>query len=266
MDNNHFKDHVALVTGGASGIGLGIARKFVAAGATVIAVGRNKEKLQAAGSELGSRYIAEICDVTDEKRIMEISQFVRKSYGKLDVLVNNAGNARFVSPEQFDEKTFHFHFDVIVKGSMLFVKHFTPMLRESSNPSIINISSIAAGSNIIWPNHFLYSSAKLALEKYTQHLVRDLWGVRSNVIIPGLIDTPIWEAGLIEPLEGKSLSDTVNELLEAAKQTIPAGRIGVPDDIAECVLFLCSDQARYINGASIVIDGGMICSGLGLGL
>lgn len=266
MNNNNFQDHVALVTGGASGIGLGIARKFVAAGATVIAVGRNEKKLEAAGKELGSRYVPEVCDVTDEKRIEQISRFVTNTYGRLDVLVNNAGNAKFISPEQIDENSFNFHFDVIVKGSMLFVKHFTPMLRKSAGASIINISSIAAGSNIIWPNHFLYSSAKMALEKYTQHLVRDLWGIRANVIIPGLIDTPIWEAGLIEPPEGKSLTETITELLDAAKQAIPAGRIGVPEDIAECVLFLCSDQAKYINGASIVIDGGMISSGLGLGI
>jgi NAD(P)-dependent dehydrogenase (short-subunit alcohol dehydrogenase family) len=261
MNNDRFSNHVAVVTGGASGIGLGISAKFVAEGANVIALGRNEKTLRSASNELGSKYIAEICDVTDEQQIMEISRYVKDSYGKLDILVNNAGGLRFASPEQIDEDLFRFHFDIMVKGPMLFVKHFAPLLRKSPNPSIINISSIAA--HAIYPNHSLYSSAKQALEKYTQHLVRDLWGIRSNVIHPGFIDTPIWESGALAPAEGKTLTETINDLLDASKKSVPVGRIGTPDDVAECALFLCSDRAGYINGASIAVDGGMLCSGCG---
>jgi NAD(P)-dependent dehydrogenase (short-subunit alcohol dehydrogenase family) len=260
-NNKYFRDHVVLVTGGSSGIGLEIARKFVEKGALVIAVGRDKEKLQVESAGSDGRYIARICDVTDEQQIMETSQFVKDSYGKLDVLVNNAGGLKFVAPEQIDDDSFNFHYNVMVKGAMLFVKHFAPLLRKSLNPSIVNISSIA--SHTIYPNHFLYSSAKAALEKYTQHIVRDLWGIRANVILPGIIDTPIWRSGILPQEEGKTLAETVEDILGEFKRSIPAGRIGLVEDIANSVLFLCSEQATFINGASIVVDGGMMCSGCG---
>ena len=259
--NDCFKDHVVLVTGGSSGIGLKIAQKFIEKGASVIAVGRSEEKLQMESKGSGGHYIPRVCDVTNEQQIIETSQFVKESYGKLDVLVNNAGNLKFVVPEDVDDDSFNFHYNVMVKGAMLFVKHFVPMLRKSSNPSIVNISSIAA--RVIYPNHALYSSAKAALEKYTQHIVRDLWDIRANVILPGIIDTPIWESGILPQEEGKTLAETIEDTLGVFKKAIPAGRVGLPEDVANCVLFLCSEEATFINGASIVVDGGMLCSGCG---
>ena len=240
------KDYVILVTGAASGIGFETARKFIEQGATVIGADYDEKTLRQARGKLGDLLIAHPCDVTVEQEVASLSQHVKDSFGKIDVLVNNAGRARFLGPEQMEEDDYYFHYEVLVKGPMLFVKHFAPLLRNSSNPSIINISSLAA--RIEASNHFLYSTAKLALEKFTRHLVRDLPGIRSNTILPGFIDTPIWDKAFTK--------EQIHGIYENVLPKIPCGRIGKPHDIAECIIFLCSQKASYINGASIVIDGG----------
>ncbi len=247
-----FAGYVVLVTGAASGIGRETARQFIGQGAEVIGVDYDEETLGKTKKALGERYLARQCDVSNAGRIEGLSREVKETFGKLDVLVNNAGRAKFLGPVEMEEEDFYYHYDVLVKGPMLFVKHFFPLLKASKNPCIVNISSDAARVEV--SNHFLYSTAKAAVEKYTRHLARDLPGIRSNAILPGWIDTPIF---------GKIGFDReqVEAVFEQVKQRIPSGTIGKPEDIANCILFLCSEKASYINGAAIPVDGAYLCGG-----
>jgi 3-oxoacyl-[acyl-carrier protein] reductase len=244
-----FKDCTIVITGSASGIGYETARQFIEQGATVVGADYDEKALEEAGGKLGERFIAQPCDVSVGDQIARLSELVEDRFGRLDVLVNNAGRGRFVVPEEMQEEDYHYHYDVLVKGPMLLVKHFIPLLRKSTNPSILNVSSSAARHE--YSNHFLYSTAKAAIEKFTYHLVRDLPGIRANTILPGWVDTPIYDkAGLSR--------EEIEAVFESVLPKIPCGRIGKPEDIANCILFLSSEKASYINGACIIIDGGYL--------
>ena len=136
-----FSDYVVLITGASSGIGLGIAREFVKAGATVVGTDLDGDRLAAAGEELGDKFIPKVSDVRQESQIVDLSAYVAETFQRLDVLVNNAGVIKVVGPEQMTEKDFYNEYDVTVKGPMLMVKYFAALLRKSTNPSIANISS-----------------------------------------------------------------------------------------------------------------------------
>jgi NAD(P)-dependent dehydrogenase (short-subunit alcohol dehydrogenase family) len=247
-----FEGHVVLITGAASGIGLESARLFLEEGATVIGADLDRESLADAARALGERFSPRPCDVTREDQVAALADFVGAAHGKLDTLLNNAGAGRLVGLETMQEADFDFHYQVNVKGPMLMVKHCIPLLRKSSNASILNVSSTAARVEHT-QNHFLYSTAKAALLKFTRHLVRDLPGIRANTIVPGWVDTPIYSrAGLDRA--------TIEKIYEKAVTRVPAGRIGTPADIAHAVLFLSSEKASYINGATLDINGGWLCN------
>jgi NAD(P)-dependent dehydrogenase (short-subunit alcohol dehydrogenase family) len=246
-----FNGYVVLITGAASGIGYSAAQLFMQEHATVIGADADEAALDRARA-LGEHFIARTCDVCREAEVAATAQFVEKEFGKLDVLVNNAGRGMLVNIEAMQEADFYWHYDVLVKGPMLMVKHFVPLLRKSSHPSILNISSQAARMELR-QHHFLYSTAKAALLKFTRHLVRDFPGIRANTILPGWVDTPIYSrAGLDEA--------TIKAIYEHVLPRIPVNRIAKPEDIAHCILFLSSERASYINGAAIDIDGGWGCN------
>ncbi len=245
-----FKDSVVLITGAASGIGFAAAKQFTEQGATVIGADFNESYLKEATEALGDNFIGKQCDVTSEKQIMELKDFAETSFGKLDSLINNAGRVKLVPIEEMVEEDFYYHFDVLVKAPMLFVKHFASLLRKSDNPSVVNVSSINARNEFL--NNHLYSTAKAAMEKLTRHIVRDLTGIRANTLLPGVIDTRILMENYTE--------EDKKGMYDAIKPSIPMGRVGVPDDVANCILFLCSKKATYISGAAILIDGGYLCN------
>ena len=242
-----FSDYVVLVTGASSGIGLGIAREFVEAGATVVGTDLDGDRLAAAREKLGDKFIARVSDVRQESQIVDLSEYVAETFQRLDVLVNNAGVIKVVGPEEMTEEDFYNEYDVTVKGPMLMIKHFAALLRKSTNPSIANISSSAVNNEA--PLNGLYGSAKSAQEKYARHMVRDLPRIRSNTILPGWILT-----GMTAQLGLKKEDD--EWWVEQVRPHVPCGRVGKPEDVANLVLFLSSEKASYINGASIVIDGG----------
>jgi len=246
-----FEDRIVLITGAASGIGLETTRQFISQGARVIGFDVDNENLQVAHETLGDNFFPALCDISNEKQISSLTETVSAKFERIDVLVNNAGRGKRISIENMKEEDYYYHYEVLIKGPMLMVKHYVPLLRKSSNPSIINISSLVA--QVEFSNHFLYSTAKAAIEKYTKHLVRDLPGIRSNAILPGCIDTPIFQKSYSKDQQ------TINAILEKTKEKVACGRIGKPEDIANCILFLASEKATYINGASILIDGGLKC-------
>lgn len=248
-----FNEAIALVSGAASGIGLETALQFIAEGATVIGLDLDEEALGEAGQRLGKRFKPRACDVSAGEQVEAVVQHVLDSFGRLDFLVNNAGVGRLCAVDGMTEEDFRFHYGVNVMGPMLLVTHGVALLRRSSRPSIVNVSSCAA-RGVFMAHHFLYSSSKAAVLKYTLHLARDLAGIRCNAVLPGWVDTPIYERAGFD-------REYVEEMYEKCLKTIPSGRIGQPEDIANCVLFLCSDKASYVNGAALDVNGGLLSGG-----
>lgn len=255
MRSERFKNRTVLITGAASGIGAEAARQFAAEEAYVFGCDVNIERLATMEKELGKAFIPIHGDLRKEESVEALSMAIQQQFESLDILVNNAGIGYF-SGLDFSPEDFTRHFDVNLRGPMLCVKHCRDLLEESSNPVIINISSIAA--NIEFSNHFLYSCAKKGIEKFTKHLVKDLPWIRANSVLPGFIDTPM--------LDGFGSGDEKRKLIGAINSSVPCGRIGKPIDIANAILFLASDEAAYINGASLVVDGGFTHANTWLGL
>ena len=242
-----FFDSVVLITGAASGIGLGTAKMFIEQNATVIGCDIDEEALDRCQDELGKNFIGKKCDMGSADDIERLYQEFSASFGKLDIIVNNAGATPWVGIEDIAESEIDTCMSVNIKGPILLVKHFAKLLRKSSNPSVVNIASIAA--IIDGPDDIIYGITKAGIDKYTRALTRNLPGIRTNTILPGLIQTPV-----IEKTRGKQ---GAVDFSNAVKEMCPCGRIGTVEDIANCVLFLSSDKATYINGASITVDGGV---------
>lgn len=237
----------ALVTGGNSGIGFGIAKKFSDAGAEVIIAGRNSTKLKEAKDALGGNVDAIQCDVKDLSQIKSLFEEVDQEKGKLDVLVVNAGVATIRSIKQTDESAFDHQVDTNIKGTYFTVKYALPYLKDGG--SIILISSIARFK--AYKGMSVYGATKAAIRSFTRTFAQELAGrnIRVNSISPGPIDTPVYEKfGL--PREHASV------VKEAFVSVVPLRRIGTTEEVANGALFLASDQSSYITGTDMAIDGG----------
>ncbi|WP_414729996.1 SDR family NAD(P)-dependent oxidoreductase [Zhongshania aliphaticivorans] len=236
-----FENKTVLVSGAASGIGLNIARRFLAEGATVIATDLNIDRLETLAVELGEKFLPRRCDAGSVAEIEAL--FV--GIDQLDVLVNNAGIGIMENPENLNEAAFDKQYAVLIKGPIFHVKYAAPLLRASGG-SVINISSASALLSL--PGYTAYGSAKEALVKFTQDSVVTVPGVRHNVILPGLIDTPILK---------DAYGEDAFEKLQQVAQITPVPRLGQPEDIAAATLFLASAEASFITGSQLVVDGGL---------
>lgn len=242
-----FSEKIVLVTGGASGIGLAISRKFLAEGATVIATDINGAALESLAHEGSGTLVTRMSDAGDLAAIADLAQWVEREYGGLDVLVNNAGFAVMKNPEEVDEADYHAQMNVLLTGPVFFVKHFAKLLRSSGSGSVINISS--ASAILSSGGYCPYALAKAAIVKFTEDSVIQVPGIRHNAILPGFIETPI-----LKEAYGEDAAEELGALCAALE---PINRIGKPEDIANSVMFLASDEASYINGASLLVDGGL---------
>jgi NAD(P)-dependent dehydrogenase (short-subunit alcohol dehydrogenase family) len=187
-------------------------------------------------------------DVRKEAQLIDLARFTEEPYGRIDGLLNVAGVVKFGLPlDQITDEDFDFIYHTNVRGPMFMCKHFIPLLQKSSNASIVNVTSTVVHQEL--PNHCLYSTGKSALEKFTWHLVKDFHGIRSNTILPG------WTA--TDMAKGVAPEAQLTQVFDyMAKEWIPAGRVATPDDMANVMLFLCSEKASYVNGATILVDGG----------
>lgn len=253
MSNTYYHNKTVLITGGAQGIGLGMAFGFAQAGAYVVITDKDQEAGKQAEQWLQEQSLkAEFipCDVSIEADVQALMQQVGEKRHSLDALINNAGLADpFMGPLQnLDMADFDKVLAVNLRGPLLCAKYALPLLQKAEHPAILNISSTRAFMSE--PETFAYSASKGGLEALTHSLAVSLTEerVRVNAIAPGWIEVGNWkkQEDKYEPQHTKE-----------DKEQHPVGRIGQPQDIAEAALFLCSDKAGFITGQSLTIDGGM---------
>ena len=242
-----FNNKIVLVTGAASGIGLEISRHFLAAGATVIGTDINADALEKAASANSEAFHTRLSDAGDPGAIAELAQWIEQEFGALDILVNNAGFARLANPEQVTLEDYNAQMSVLLTGPVFLVKHLAPLLRRSTNGSVLNISS--ASAVIPMPGYCPYGSAKAAIAKFSEDCTITVPGVRHNAVLPGFIETPI--------LRQTYGDEAVEGMLGYLKVNSPSRRVGTCEDVANAVLFLTSDAASYITGVQLLVDGGL---------
>ena len=242
---------VAVITGGASGIGEATARLFVTEGAKVVIADMQRRRGQALADELGDMAAFVPCEVRQESEVKEAVDLAVDRWGRLDCMFNNAGfGGALGSLEDIPVEEFDMSFDVLVRGVFLGMKHATPVMKAQGSGSIINTGSIAgltAGRGPI-----VYSAAKAAVGQLSKTTAMALGehSVRVNCICPGYIATPLAANTVGRP------DSLIEERLDdyAERQAIP--RIGRPADIAEMALFLASDRSTFVTGQEIAVDGG----------
>jgi NAD(P)-dependent dehydrogenase (short-subunit alcohol dehydrogenase family) len=250
--NVHITKHlgkIALVTGGSSGIGLATAKRLAREGAVVFITGRRQAELDAAVVDIGYGAIAIQGDIVVEADLDRIFTTIRNARGRLDILFANAGGGEFAPLGAITEAQVDKYFDINVKGTLFTVQKALPLMREGS--AIVVTGSIAANQGA--PAFGIYAATKAALRSFVRTWASDLKGrdIRVNIIAPGVVVTPAYKSEL-----GMSDLDIEQFLVDVAKRT-PLGRAAHADEMAKAMSFLASDDASYITGAELVVDGGM---------
>lgn len=245
---------VALVTGGARGIGRAICAAYVAEGARVAVADRLASDAEEAAAALGDQAMAIQMDVTDPKAIAAGVAKVEATWGGIDVLVNNAGVFNMASLDKITAEDYRHQYDVNVGGTIFTIQAVVPSMKQRGGGAIVNFSSQAGRRGE--PNIAVYCSTKAAVISVTQSLALELAkdNIRVNAIAPGVVDTPMWDIvdAQFAEYEGKPLGQKKREVGDA----VPLGRMGDPGDIAGPCVFLASDDARYITAQTLNVDGG----------
>jgi len=242
------QNKVAVITGGNSGIGLSIAKKFREEGAKVAIFGRNQTTLDSAQKVLSDGAIAVQGDVRQFADIEKLLAEVKEKHGKIDTLVVNAGGGKLRPIADVDEALFDEITDINFKGSYFTIQKALPLLNEGSN--IILISSVANIKGI--PGFSVYSATKAAVRSLARSLAAELapLGIRVNSLSPGPIETPIFSRlGLPE--------EAIPDAKESFKSMVPLQRVADPGEIASVALFLASEDSSYVTGADLAADGGL---------
>ena len=241
------RDKVALITGGTSGIGLATATLFAAEGAAVIVTGRRQHALEAAVAMLpgATGYQVDSADTSDLATLFER---IGSTHGRLDVLFVNAGGGAFTPLGAITEADYNDTFDRNVKGVLFTVQMALPLLAPGAS-IILNGSTAASAAT---PGFSVYSASKAAVHAFTRNWMIDLKGrgIRINTLVPGPTATP--------GLRGLAGSDAAQQqaLLDQMALGVPMGRVGRPEEIARAALFLASDEAGFVTGSELFVDGG----------
>jgi NAD(P)-dependent dehydrogenase (short-subunit alcohol dehydrogenase family) len=238
---------VALITGGTSGIGLATAKQFVDEGASVYVTGRRDKELAAAVKEVGKNVTGIQGDVSNLGDLDRLFAQIKREKGKLDIVFANAGVAKFAAFGTITEELYDWTFDINVKGLLFTVQKALPLLPDGA--SIILNSSVVGSKGL--PINSVYSATKAAIRSFARTWTTDLKDrrIRVNAVSPGSIDTP-GLSGLL------GSSETGQQRLKMISNNVPLGRLGTPDEIAKAVVFLASDDASFVTGAELFVDGG----------
>jgi len=248
----NLKDKIALITGGNGGIGLGIANGFLSEGASVVLLGRNKDKLEAAKKKIineydDSRVLAEQCDVTKRSDISEILDKIQKKFSGLDILVNNAGtNKRANEPHLLSDDDWRFVIDTNLTSIHNVTSLCFPIIKKRGGGKIINIGSMMSIFGSAYAS--AYAASKGGVVQYTKScaIAWAKYNVQVNAILPGWIVTEMTdEFGKLFP-----------ERYKLVEQRTPTGRWGIPEDISGTAIFLASSASKFVTGTTIPVDGG----------
>lgn len=241
------KGKVAVVTGGTRGIGFSIVKKFLDNNCKVALFGSRKETVDKAIEELKSinkdyEVIGFYPNLTDTLEVEETLKKIKEEFNKIDILVNNAGVASSTKLEDYEMDEYDKIVDLNIKSVFICSKAVLPYLKESKG-TIINTSSMV--SIYGQPSGVMYPASKFAVNGITKSLSRELapYGIRVNAVLPGITETDM-------------VKNLPKEMIEPLIKTIPLGRIGTPDDVANAFLFLASDLSSFITGELLSVDGG----------
>ncbi|MCW2242449.1 SDR family oxidoreductase [Azospirillum canadense] len=243
-----FTNKVVVITGGNGGIGLAAAQEFAREGAKVVVTGRNPSSLAEAEKVLGPDALVVPTDVTKSADLDDLFQTVRDRHGRIDVLFANAGTAKLAPVEGTSEAMFDEIINTNFRGAYFTVQKALPLLSEGGAIVFTTswfVQAGVAGTSVV-------SASKAALRNFARTLASELLPrkIRVNAISPGVVETPLFgKLGLSEA--------SVQELGQHLMQRIPAKRFGTPEEIAKAVTFLASDDASYITGVELAVDGGL---------
>lgn len=240
---SQLKDKVAIITGGAAGMGESHVRLFLEKGAKVVLTDINAEKGQALAEELGENALFIQHDVTDEAGWEKVVAEAEETFGPVNILVNNAGISPVLSVEHSSIEDYMNVVNINQVSVFLGMKHVVPSMKKADHGSIINVSSI----NGLTGGVIGYTDTKFAVRGMTKAAAKELaqYGIRVNSVHPGVINTPMVQE-----------SDAFDQI-QAMVQTIPLRRMSEPNEISQLVLFLASDDSSYSTGSEFIADGGI---------
>lgn len=251
INKNPVTPGVAAITGGASGIGLAFARRWIDSGGTAVLLDFSQERLEKVVADLGSGAARGILtDVTDNASVVAAFESIRTIEGHLDTVVNSAGIARPAASSEVSDEDFTHMLDIHLTGTMRSCRAAYPLLKETGG-TIVNIASVAALTGM--PGRASYTTAKAGIGGLTRTLSVE-WapnGIRTNAVGPGYVRTALTDTQMAED----KLSDV------PIKARTPLGRFAEPEEIAEAIYFLASPASSYVNGHLLMADGGMTVDG-----
>jgi 3-oxoacyl-[acyl-carrier protein] reductase len=238
----------AIVTGGASGFGEGIVRKFLSEGAQVVIADINLSAAQIIADELGKESVAVQVDVADGTSVENLKALASEAFGRIDIIINNAGVTHLPTPlDEVSEEDFDRVFNVNCKSVYLMAKSFVPDMKARKGGIILNVASTAGVSPR--PNLNWYNSSKGWMNTATKTMAVELapFGIRVNAVNPVAGETP---------LLASFMGEDTPEMRQKFISTIPLGRFSTPQDIANAACYLCSDEANMVTGICMQVDGG----------